>query len=148
MAHYLQHSAADITRYALIQLGKGTLLGANQAWPIGVDSEPNKPDNALTVYDTAGTGQGRLMVNGELQGLYGVQIRCRAVDFATGWAKLDEIQRTLAESVLLYPVAIGVSRYLIQCFSLVGDVLRLGKEQGGKRSLFTLNSQVCVKQRA
>lgn len=139
----MTHSPADVVRHVLIGLGLGTASGA---WPVFVDSEPNAPDNCVTVYDTQGLDQGRDMNSGEMLGPVGFQVRIRAADHQTGWAKADAIAEMMAKSVYQRQVAISGRVYVVHAISRVGNVIRLGKEQNGNRSLFTVNAVTNVRQ--
>lgn len=147
MPQTLTHSPAEIVQALLVSMGLGTEPDDGDDWPVGVASEPGTPDNAITIYDTTGTGGGRSMIDGELFGHCGVQIRVRAATHSLGWPKADAIQTALAESVYQERVTIDGSVYAIHCFAGIGDVIVLGKaEQGSKRSLFTINALVSLKQ--
>lgn len=143
MPNTFDHSPADVLRRLLIQLGLGTAPETRplESWPIYASNEPSDPDNCITVYDTAGTDDGRSMIDGELFGHYGIQVRVRSLDHATGWLKADAIQTALAETVYDNAVTIGGSSYLVHSANKIGDVLALGKDVSDtKRSLFTLNA--------
>lgn len=148
MANTLLHSPADITRRLLIALGIGADPELSNVWPIYCGSEPDAPDNCVTVYDTQGQSDGRSMNGGELFTQYGVQVRIRASTHAGGGhAKADEIRQALAEQVYDEAVHVGSSTYLVGCYSRIGDVLALGKDAPtSKRSLYTLNALVTVRQ--
>lgn len=139
------HSPADVVRWLLIQLGIAAEPPVTP-WPAYCSSEPNFPDDCVTVYDVAGVDDGRLMVTGEAPTHYGVQVRVRATDHATGYAKASEIRDTFAEDVLLETVTISDTTYLVQAMSRIGNVIALGKETpAGRRSLFTCNATVSLK---
>jgi hypothetical protein len=137
-----------VARWALIQLGEGTDPAAGSSWPVFCSSEPASPDNALTVYDTQGTDDGRSMIDGDLFGHYGVQLKVRSRDHATGWAKADAVQKAMAALYQL-TVSIGSARYLVHCFARIGDVLALGQESPtSTRRMFTVNAIVSIRQLA
>lgn len=146
-ANTLTHSPADVLRWLLVALGYGTDPDDGSAWPAFTGGEPGSPDAVITTYDTQGTDDGRSMIDGELFGNAGVQIRVRSATHAAGWVKADAIQTALAEAVYDETVHIGAATYLVHCVSGIGDVLALGKETPtSKRSLFTLNVTVSLKQ--
>lgn len=143
----LTHSPADVVRWLLVALGLGTDPEGGDSWPVFAAGEPDSPDNCITVFDTVGTDDGRVMVTGEAVRHPGIQVRVRAKNHATGWAKADAIRTALAQSVYLEAVAVGGNHYLLHSASKIGNVLALGKESPvSKRSIFTLNCQVSVKQ--
>lgn len=142
----MTHAPADVLRWLLIELGAGTDPDANGAWPIFHSSEPGAPDNCITTYDTEGTDDGRSMPTGEAMGHDGFQVRVRSTTPKVGWAKASEIQDLLAETVYQDAVVVEGSNYLVQCAAKIGRVIPLGKDPTSKRSLFTLNATLSVKQ--
>ena len=146
----LTHSPADVTRWCLIALGLGADPEASNVWPIYATSEPDAPDSVLTVYDTVGQSDGRSMNGGELFTQHGIQVRVRAPTHGnSGWTKADAIRHALAVSVYDEEVAIAdtASRYLVSCYSRIGEVMVLGKDAPtSKRSLFTINALVSLRQ--
>lgn len=136
----LNHSPAKITRELLIQLGLGSDGGT---WPVYATSEPDTPDNAITVYNAAGRVQGTTNTDGEVQESHGVQVRVRSALEEAGYAKaravavaLDAVDRDL--------VTIAGSQYDVQLFDRSGDVLSLGKDPSSSRKLFTINGVLMV----
>lgn len=146
VATSLADSPATIARQLLVDLGLGTQPAAAGAWPVYASQEPDTPDNCITVYATQGTDDGRLQVDGSLQGHLGFQVRIRSDGYETGWQKGDAIQTTLATQVLRETVVVGANVYLVQCVAKIGDILELGKEQGSYRFLFTINAVLSVRQ--
>ena len=143
----LVHSPADVVRQHLIDAGLGTAPSASGSWPVFAIGEPSEPDNCLTVYDTAGSSAGRTMPDGEIQGMYGIQVRIRSATHALGWAKANAIGAHLSEVAYQEVVHYGASNYLIHCFSRIGDVIPLGKNvPDTRRFLFTLNCMVNLRQ--
>lgn len=147
MSGALNHSPADIIRRLLVTLGKGVLpsAGTTSNWPIGL-VESDKPDNCITVYDTAGYQDGRLMVDGEQQEHPGVQIRIRSATRDVGYAKANAIAEALDKSVYDNALTIGSDEYLVHSVSRTGTVIDLGDEVGiSKRRLFTINAVVTLR---
>ena len=143
----LTHSPADVLRDLLIGLAVGTAPSAAGNWPIFVAGEPDTPDNCITVYDTAGTLEGRSMIDGEKQEHHGIQIRVRANDYPTGYTKARTVATTLDTSVYQNSASIGASVYVVQSVSRTTDVIPLGKENPlSKRDLFTINALVSLTQ--
>src|SRR5687768_852739 len=91
------HSPAEVVAQMLIDLGEGSDPASDGAWPCGYSSEPaDLPDNRITVYDTTGADFGGSMIDGELWGTFGIQVRVRAATHGVGWTKLQGIQDVLA----------------------------------------------------
>ena len=153
MSATLGHSPSEVVRQLLVDLGLGVdgTWAANEytgaAWPVSASGELDKPDNTITVYDTAGRGLGRGMAGGELNQNFGFQVRVRATTHRIGWVKADTIQRTLAEDVKLRQVNVAGTRYLVWAVVGIGQVLPIGTEvPKSKRKLFTLNAMATIKQ--
>lgn len=145
----MQHSPGNITRYAIIALGQGTLPvlppGTNLAWPVYCPTEPDRPDNCITVRTTAGRGSGRTSPDGESIGHYGVQIRVRSAEEDAGYLKTENIRLALETVHLNLTVTIGAVSYKLWCFANIGDVLPLGKAPESKRFLHTVNALLSVR---
>ena len=141
MSGTLTHSPADIIRYLMIDFALGTIPSDGGAWPIFVGQEPNNPDDVITIFDTAGIHDGRLQVGGEVQEHHGFQVRVRAANHVDGWTKINAIDVTLNESVLLDTTTISSQDYTIQSITRKGTIIPLGKEKpDSRRDVFTLNA--------
>lgn len=138
------HPPSKIFQQLLVDLSLGTLPSSNGAWPVHPEDEPDTPDNCITVETTVGVGSGSLMVNGEIQGTVGIQVRVRSNDRSAGWVKADAISTDLAESVALRSVSIGGRAYRIWQVT-PGDVLPIGRDSPqGRRHLFTINCTATI----
>jgi hypothetical protein len=63
-------------------------------WPGFYSTMPDGEDvknNAICVYDTSPVFFNRDMLTGEASYRYGIQIRCRALNYDEGWQKMEEI---------------------------------------------------------
>lgn len=144
----LHDSPADIVRRLLVQLGHGVMPPAHVAgtpWPISTAKELPNPDDTVTVRNTQGTDDGRMMVNGRLVYHYGIQVRVRATDEQTGWVKSETIRTTLAESVRRTVVVVGANSYRVHAVTRIGPTIPLGDETPkSKRKVFTINCTVAV----
>lgn len=142
MPSKITYSGAEVTKAVLEHLG---LVGG--VWPCFVANKPDAPDQLVTVTDTAGFDNGRTMVDGELQGLFGVQITFRALTHRVGWLKGNDVQQALCEDVYRQIVSVEGTGYLVHCFSGVGDVLCLGPElPASVRRIFTLNAFLSIEE--
>lgn len=146
MTSRLQHSAADVIRYLMVAQGLGVLPSAGGSWPIYVGTEPETPDNCLTVYNTTPVKDGRYMVSGQVAQHYGVLVRVRGVNQQTIAAKAEEVKAVLTEQVQLATVDVGPSLYLVQSLSLASGPIYIGAEPEGERELATVNFLAPVKQ--
>lgn len=116
------------------------------SWPVYYSAEPQAPDNLVVIYDTQGRSAGRVM-QGERQGFYGLQVMVRATSHAVGWEKIDAIRKAMDEDMYDESVTIDSNVYVIHSFDTSGDIMALGKEQNGKRSLFTVNFLTSIRKR-
>lgn len=136
------HSQAYILRSVLIYLSQASAPSSQTTWPVFVDNEPNLPDNCITVYNTAGTEDGRAMISGLLFDHEGLQIRVRSVDHPTGWNKLREIRDAISMSVRNLFLTVEGEPYRVNAVTRIQDVIPIGTEQTSKRLLFTLNCTI------
>ena len=141
MPGILNHSPADIIRYLLIQMGAGvnpTVSTSN--WPIYVSSEPNLPDNCITIFDTLGEISNKNHLNGKVIEHNGFQIRVRAENHPTGYVKANSIAQLIDTELYRESVTIDSSDYCIHSVKRVSDIIPLGTDSPtSKRYLFTIN---------
>ena len=147
-------SPAKIIRKLIVDLGLATMPTQTpdaDLWPAYYGKEPPKPDNCITVRTTDGGDYARVMVDGQILGPFGFQVRIRAKDEQTGWKKANDIQKGFAFNVLRRTVYIGPTDnrrvYLIHAVSKIGDVLPIGADTPtSQRFIHTLNAVVNIRQ--
>lgn len=148
MPGLLTLSPADVLRRAIIQLGLGVDPGpqSTTAWQVFAHTEPDLPNEVITVYDTTGRDLGYTMVDGQRQTLDGIQIRVRANDEATGWTKANAIAVALdAQAQLL--VVISSSVYKLWEFNRTSGPVPVGRENAiSNRRIHTVNGTVSLRQ--
>jgi hypothetical protein len=118
-------AAYDIANY-LASIGEGT-VGTD----LFVADEPAAPELALcvTLYDTGGDlGQSYVGYQDPT-----IQIRCRAISYLTGYAKLEDIRDALVQS---FGFDYGDWHYT--GFWLISDIASIGRDEN-RRELLTLN---------
>lgn len=143
----LSHDPADIIRYLLIDLGSGTLPTDNGAWPVYTANEPDLPDNCITTFNTTGSVQGRLQMNGLFVEKPGVQVRVRGISHQIGFAKGKTIEFKLDTEVYRDVVNIGANQYLVHAVTRSANLIFAGKDAtSSKRFIFTLNLLVNLSQ--
>ena len=154
----LTHSPADILARILVELELGVTPEANSLtrWQIFIGNEPDLPDEVITIYDTAGSDEGRVMADGERQEHHGIQARVRSRTHQGGWERIRRIALALDEDIYQYPLEIVGHNYLTHCLSVVGRVNRLQGGIGGKASagviadsnlyVFTVNALMSVRE--
>ena len=147
MSGALTHSPADIIRQLLIDLSLGTAPADSGSWPIYVSAVPDTPDSIVTVTDTTGKDDGRLMNGGERQEHHGFQIAIRAVTHAAGFTKARAIAVSIDEDVDNADVTVSSSSYVVYAISRISGVIVAGKNPPtSKRNLFTINAVVALRQ--
>lgn len=143
----LADSAADIVRVLLIDLGQGvraSTRGDGTPWPITTGKELPKPDEVITVKDTQGTDDGRIMIDGSLVYHYGLQIRIRSMDERTGYTKAETVRTALA-AVRRRVATVNGSGYKVHAITHIGPVLPIGDEAPqSRRKVFTLNCTAAI----
>lgn len=142
----LDHSPADILAAWLIAEGYGTRPSANGLWPIYVNFMPGGNNEAICVYDTVGTNDGRSHRDGELIEHPGIQIRFRANDHRTGYYKADTIAKEGLDTINQAPAVINSSNYLIQNAKRTGNINSLGEDPATRKRIFTVNALLTVSQ--
>ena len=147
MSGLLVHSPAEIIRNLLVNLGAGTLPSAGGVWPISTDQRLDAPDNVMTINDTDGKRDGRVMPTGEVVEHPGIQIEVRSGTRGVGFTKTKAVATLLDEEVYNETVTINGTTYNITNVSRSGGVLSIGKETPtSKRVLFTVNATVTIVQ--
>lgn len=142
----MTYSPADVVRFALIELDLGN-LPPDTPWPIYAFSEPDAPDDVVTLYDTTGRAHGKTHYDGESQLHHGIQVRVRAARPDKGYTKAKAIATALDQQIDGTEVTVDRVDYRIHAAHVVGDVLFIGKEiPESKRSIFVLNILTSVRQ--
>lgn len=133
-------SPAEIIRQLLVdlELGSGSPPGP---WPVFATTEPDAPDDVITVADTTPLLQGRVHVTGEQPDNPGFQVRVRSGTHNPGYVKAAEIADALSRRATRAVVTVGDRTYLIQSVTRTTGVIPLGRESpASRRRLFTLNA--------
>jgi len=122
------------------------LVEQSGAWPAFISFMPEElPDDAVCVYDTAGTSDGRIMRTGERIEHSGVQIRVRGRHHKDVWNKTNEIALALDQQVQNTLVSTASDLvYRIANISRTGTIIPVGIETDGarRRFNFTINALV------
>lgn len=130
---------ALILSQLLINEGYGS-EGPSSPWPVFVGFMPEDSDNAVGLYDTAGTFNGRLMTTGEIIIHPGFQIQSRSVDYSSALEKIQSIALFL-DTVFEESVTIDANTYIIQSVSRQGDILNMGMSDPDRmRQYFSMNA--------
>jgi hypothetical protein len=145
----MSHSPAQILNRYLIAAGALKLptdpLAATD-WPGQYGALPDAPDNAIAIYNTGGTHDGRIMRGGRVIEHPGVNIRVRAGGAgadATAYAKARSIANLL-DAIQNAPVAIDGVNYTINAVSRPTPIIAMGQEEGGRRISYSINALLTV----
>ena len=147
----LLHGPADVFRWLLVQMNLGsdpTLweTGKGQDWPVQESTEPDQPDNCITVYDTTPRRDARMMTTGETYYHWGMQIRIRAQFKPYAAAKVHRMKVFLDQGVDQATVVVPATdaypysaQYLVPACSS-NEPIYLGSDSPRtKRYVYTLN---------
>lgn len=146
MADLFDHSVADITSVLLKDLSLGVLRGTAGNWPISTNSEENKPDDVITIYDTEPIYHGRAQYTGDKLSHPGIQIRVRGRDQRTAYRKAKAIAVKIDREVNHETVEVDSNTYCVQSISRQTSIKYLGKEDGSQRHIFTMDALVTIRQ--
>lgn len=139
--------AAIMTAYVIEELAKMTDPSDRDEWPLYATHLPdgkNVKTNCGVFRDTVGVSDQRSMT-GEWPEHPGVQLRIRARDNATGYAKIEDVANALDE-VAFGTITIGALQYRIQNVRRTSPVASLGVEPGKRRVNFTVNFLLTIRE--
>lgn len=142
----LLHAVHDIIQQLMIDIGLGVEPSNGTDWEVYASTEPDTPDNCLTVQQTTGVEIGNVSVDGKVLIHFGFQVRIRADGPTKGGAKANAIWNTLNEDVNWNTVTLDGTLYCIDMITTVGDVLYMGKFRPANRlDLYSVNALVDMK---
>lgn len=149
MSLALLHSPGNIIRWLIINLGQGTDPQQNGNWPVYWNSEPDTPDNVITVYDTTGILDGRSQIDGEVYKHSGFQVRVRAPKARQVYNQISTLVQQLNENVKMATVGInddqGQAEYIVCACNQKSDIIDMKKESPtSERSVFVVNYTAAV----
>lgn len=130
---------ANIIRAMLIIEGKAFEAGKNIDWSIFVSSEPDEPDNCLTIYNNRGTLQGRIHETGETVQHYGFQTKIRGKTDAVASAKGRQLMGVY-DGILRYLITVDGQALRIQSITIRSPLLPMGQESKNRRQLYVFNA--------
>ena len=148
MSGALSHSPARVLQQLLSDQSVGVIPPAAGNWPITVSDLPDTPDNAITIYDTAGKLDGNSQIDGEQYEHKGVMIEVRSAANAynTGWVKAQAIAVALDESLKLNTITVGSSVYTHYCSTRESGPIPRRDDPNSRRFLFTINLVTALRQ--
>ena len=135
----LADSPADVLAAYLLAAGITADRVAAGDWSTYVSHMPEKPDNAVALYDVSPLKDGR-MRDGTVVQHFSVQILVRSRVRSTGWSKMQIIAGSM-DTVDRNVVMCNGTNYRIQTVTRASGPTDLGEEEESskKRRLFTLN---------
>ncbi len=122
------NTATNIARL-LENQGFGTFANTS-SWAISIGTEPDKPNNAITIYDTGGEAPDTDEADVNRMSF---QVRVRSMDYVTAYAKLAAIRAYL---ISRGTKQINTTRYV--GIYITSDILSIGKDESN-RQLLTCN---------
>ncbi len=134
----------------LIQQGFGVAHDVDEDWQVWTANLPDGPDDkdeAISVKDTTGAQDGRLMKTMERIEHPGIQIRVRSTDYLIGYSKARDIAKYL-DTIQHEEIVSTVDNKSYRIPSVTrGQVISMGKElEGRSRELFSINAVLTVKE--
>lgn len=140
MTLVLTRSPADIIVQYLVSEGLASLPTDNVAeWPAYCSAFGTDGDEAICVYDTAGTKDFRLMGTGETKEKHGFQIRVRARTHSIGYTKAAELCRAM-DAVRRAQMDFEDMELMLHSVSRKSSIIPLGEvEEKNRRTHFTIN---------
>lgn len=136
-------SPAEIIYNLLEDLGH---INSSDTWPAYISFMPDTPHEAVCVYDTAGSPDGRLMTTGVRIEHLGVQVRLRGRDYVTTWQKADAIAKDLDNQLNVSVAMESDQTYVVNNVSRQGTIIAAGidETENKRRHYFTVNLVVTV----
>lgn len=146
----LNHSPAEILAQHLYGTGVVTDPVDEGAWPAYVGHLDDSPDDAVCVYDTTGTQDGRDQNTGETFDHPGIQVRVRGFDYVEAYkkaAKLEaELDKVKQSAVTLYDSDGAGTTYNIHAATRTTPAapLKQPKQEEDHRPQFTVNAKLTI----
>lgn len=143
----MTHSPAKVLSKWLIDTGFAIAYNSNlSGWKVFLNSKPSEPAQLITIYNTAGYLDGRVMPTGEKLVHEGVQIVTRATDPEVASKKLRDIRIALDEDLYREVVAIDSSQYRVQSFSMSSPPAAMGFEENNRGALYVMNGLLTIEE--
>jgi hypothetical protein len=136
-------SLAELIAQHLVDSSAAVRPSSVGDWPVFVRKLPDQPNQALCIYDTGGTIDGRLMKAGTTIIHPGYQIRVRSLSNQTAFDKIKAIENLL-DAIKATEVTFESVAYVIDGTHRTSGVAYLG-EDDNKRHAFTSNGRATFK---
>lgn len=146
MSSPFNHPVQEIIQQVLIDIGVGTNPPDGAQWPVFAPTEPDSPDNCLTVQEYTGIETGNDALSGQVYVHYGIQVRIRAEDPTIGSIKAHAIFKAINEDVNAHAVSLGSNLYCVDSMTTAGTVNHLGLFRPEMRlELYTVNATTDIR---
>ena len=117
--------------------------GPNSFWPIYCQSEPDEPDQTITVYTTEPQLDGQSMIDGEIYQHLAFQVRVRSLSSNLAAAQAYLIEHQFSENCyyVSVPNPEATAVYTVQAIVKKGGPIPIGKElPTSERSVWVYNA--------
>lgn len=126
-----------------LMLGQGGEIMSPQGsggidWKASVSFMPDAPDYFITVYDTVGKFDGRLMRGGKKIEHSGIQVRVRGLRSNEVWEKANAIAEAMDATGVTDVTFSSEVAYRLSNISRTSPVLPMGVEEIGEKRRFNL----------
>lgn len=136
---------SSIIRKLIIEQNLG--VASTGAWPVFVAFMPNTPDSSISVQDTAGLQDGRLMIDGTQIIHPGIQVRIRGPIYPDVWNKAEAIGLMFDRQKDILVELTPTDKYRVFNISRQGDIIPMGIEEEGdrRRHNLTVNAILTIR---
>jgi len=133
-------AASEVIKDILVAAGQATFADTTADWPLFISTEPEDPDQVITLYDGDPLRGSSLKHDEAAWQQIQVQIRLRNRDYQAGYTKMADLLKTIAQKGLFREDAdeSGENDIRWHSFRVVNGPLHIGKDDN-KRHLFTAN---------
>lgn len=134
---------------ALILRGLGVIAkgSTGDQWSGFVSFLPDKdPDDAVAIYDTVGSIDGRSQIDGDYWEHPGIMIHVRSLIYSVGYKKAGDIIKKV-DAIKQVTLNLESVTYVVSSIKRMGGINSLGVEPNREpeRNLFSINFQMTVK---
>jgi hypothetical protein len=145
MSGRLRRSPAYVISKVLIELDIVN-VHTSLTWPIFVTNEPDSPDNAVIIRNTAGMNIGRIQNDGSNKELHGINVKVRARNSEDLEDKANEIAVAFDKQIIRYGITVDGRGYCVHLISRTGGPpLFMGKDvPNTQRHWATVNALVSI----
>lgn len=151
MSGTLTKPQAEIVAQLLINLTLGSEVAATaiaqEAWPVYVLTQGSDIDRSICVFNTSGKISGSKQIDGEVQEMFGVQIKIRDTAIPSGYAKASAIALALDSYYSLSNLVVEEDEFVVYALTRTSPIMFIGFERPENLlPVFTLNYTVSIRQ--